>query len=142
MKEGICTILGATGSIVAGLFGGWDTSLLTLIVFMSIDYITGVAAAAAKHSPKSVSGGLSSSAGFHGLAKKGVILLLVLVGARLDIMLGFSYIRDGVCIAYIINELISITENAGLLGVPLPPALVNAIEVLQKKSEKNDRKKE
>ncbi|MBQ8688223.1 MAG: phage holin family protein [Ruminococcus sp.] len=138
MKETICTALGALGSVIAGFFGGWDASIITLIVFMGIDYITGLIVAAEKRSPKSSSGGLNSSAGFRGLMKKGVILLLVLVGARLDIILGFTYIRDGVCIAYIINELISITENAGLLGVPLPAALTNAIEILQKKTEGKD----
>ena len=65
--------------------------------------------------------------------KKLVSLLLVLVAVRLDIPLGTSYIRDAVCIAFVANELLSITENAGLLGVPLPTVITKAIELLQSK---------
>lgn len=133
MKETICTVVGVVGSFVAWLFGGWDTSLVTLLLFMGIDYITELAVAACGKSPKSDTGRLSSKIGWRGLAKKCVSLLLVLVAVRLDITLGTTYIRDAVCIAFVANELLSITENAGLLGVPLPAALKNAVELLQKK---------
>lgn len=133
MKETICTIVGVVGSFIAGLFGGWDTSLVTLLLFMGIDYITGLAVAVCGKSPKSDTGRLSSKIGWRGLAKKCVSLLLVLVAVRLDITLGTSYIRDAVCIAFTVNELISITENAGLLGVPLPTVITKAIELLQSK---------
>jgi toxin secretion/phage lysis holin len=133
MKETICTIVGVVGSAIAGLFGGWDTSLVTLLLFMGIDYITGLAVAACGRSPKSDTGRLSSKIGWRGPAKKCVSLLLVLVAVRLDITLGTSYIRDAVCIAFVANELLSITENAGLLGVPLPTVITKAIELLQSK---------
>ena len=133
MKETICTIAGIVGSFIAGLFGGWDTSLVTLLLFMGIDYITGLAVAACGKSPKSDTGRLSSKIGWRGLAKKCVSLLLVLVAVRLDITFGTSYIRDAGCIAFTVNELISITENAGLLGVPLPTVITKAIELLQSK---------
>ena len=133
MKETICTIAGVVGSAIAGLFGGWDTSLVTLLLFMGIDYITGLAVAACGKSPKSDTGRLSSKIGWRGLAKKCVSLLLVLVAVRLDITLGTSYIRDAVCIAFVANEVLSITENAGRLGVPLPTVITKAIELLQSK---------
>jgi toxin secretion/phage lysis holin len=133
MKETICTAVGVVGSFIAGLFGGWDTSLVTLLLFMGIDYITGLAVAACGKSPKSDTGRLSSKIGWRGIAKKCVSLLLVLVAVRLDITLGTSYIRDAVCIAFVANELLSITENAGLLGVPLPTVITKAIELLQSK---------
>lgn len=133
MKETICTVVGVVGSFIAGLFGGWDTSLVTLLLFMGIDYITGLAVAACGKSPKSDTGRLSSKIGWRGIAKKCVSLLLVLVAVRLDITLGTSYIRDAVCIAFVANELLSITENAGLLGVPLPTVITKAIELLQSK---------
>ena len=133
MKETICTAVGVVGSFIAGLFAGWDTSLVTLLLFMGIDYITGLAVAACGRSPKSDTGRLSSKIGWRGLAKKCVSLLLVLVAVRLDIALGTSYIRDAVCIAFTVNELISITENAGRLGVPLPTVITKAIELLQNK---------
>ena len=137
MKETICTIAGVVGSAIAGLFGGWDTSLVTLLLFMGIDYITGLAVAACGKSPKSDTGRLSSKIGWRGLEKKCVSLLLVLVAVRLDITFGTSYIRDAVCIAFTVNELISITENAGLLGVPLPEILTKAIDLLQSKGKED-----
>lgn len=116
MKETICTIVGIVGSFIAGLFGGWDASMVTLLLFMGVDYITGLAVAACGKSPKSDTGRLSSKIGWRGLAKKCVSLLLVLVAVRLDITLGTSYIRDAVCISFCLNELLSITENAGAAG--------------------------
>lgn len=133
MKETFCISLGTLGSFIASLLGGFDASIVTLLVFMSIDYITGLIVAAAKKSPKSKSGGLSSKAGLKGLIKKCVIFMLVLVAVRLDLTLGTKYIRDAVCIGFMVNELISIIENAGLLGVPMPLAIKNAVELLQNK---------
>lgn len=130
MKETICTIAGIVGSFVAGLFGGWDTALATLLIFMAVDYVTGLIVAAAGKSPR---GKLSSKIGWRGLAKKCVVLLLVLVAAQLDMVLGMDYVRAGVCVAFLCNEVISILENAGLMGVPLPAALKNAVELLQSK---------
>lgn len=138
MKESICTAIGITGSFIAGLFGGFDASMVTLIAFMAVDYVTGLILAAVKKSPKTDTGGLSSRIGLKGLAKKCVILMLVLVSARLDITLGTSYIRDAVCIGFIANELLSIIENAGLFGVPMPQALKNAVEILQKKNDEKE----
>lgn len=137
MKESFCTAIGVTGSLIAGLFGGFDASMVTLIAFMAIDYVTGLIVAAVRKSPKTETGGLSSRMGLKGLAKKCVVLLLVLVAARLDITLGTSYIRDAVCIGFIVNELLSIIENAGLLGIPMPMAIKNAVELLQNKDSRN-----
>lgn len=133
MRELLCTTAGIAGSFLAGIFGGWDASLITLLIFMGIDYLLGVIVAACGKSPKSETGKLSSNIGWRGLAKKCVSLLLVLVAVRLDVLLDVSYIRDAVCIAFCCNELISIIENAGLMGVPLPAVLKNAVELLQKK---------
>lgn len=134
MKETLCAVLGAVGAGIAWLFGGWDASMITLIVFMAIDYITGlVVAGVFKKSEKSENGGLESRAGWKGLCRKGVTLLIVFVAVRLDMLIGTNYLRDGVCIAFIVNEVISITENAGLMGVPIPTVITNAISVLKKK---------
>ncbi|MEE1396820.1 phage holin family protein, partial [Ruminococcus sp.] len=88
MRETICAAIGAFGAFLAGLFGGWDASMATLLIFMGIDYATGLAVAACGKSPKSDTGRLSSKIGWKGLAKKCVSLLLVLVAVRLDITLG------------------------------------------------------
>ena len=134
MKNLLITTVGAVGSFIASLFGGWTSSMTTLLIFMCIDYLSGIICAGVfKDSDKSDSGALSSKAGFKGLCKKGMMLLFVLVGARLDIALGATYIRDGVCIAFIVNELLSLIENAGLMGVPIPTFLKNAVELLKTK---------
>ena len=139
MKDAICMVIGVIGSIVSSLFGGWSASLTTLLLFMAADYLTGlVVAAVFKKSPKTKSGSLESKAGFKGLCRKGMMLLFVLVAYRLDLVIGTDYIRNAVIIAFIANELISLTENAGLMGVPLPAVITNAIEILTKKSEESE----
>ncbi len=138
MKQTICTTIGLIGSAIATALGGWDSSLTTLIIFMGVDYVAGLIVAGVFHkSSKTETGALESGIGWKGLCKKGMALLFVLIAYRLDLVIGTSYIRDAVIIAFIANELISIVENAGLMGVPLPEVLVKAIDVLQKKSERN-----
>lgn len=137
MKHAICTAAGAVGGIVTGLFGGWDTGIQTLLLFMAIDFFSGLAVAGVFHkSRKTETGALESGAGFKGLCRKCMILLFVLIAYRLDLAIGTSYIRDAVIIGFIANELISIVENAGLMGIPMPPVITKAIDVLTKKAEK------
>lgn len=130
------TIIASGGvifSIVAGFFGGWDESIITLLIFMGIDYILGLITAFVFHkSKKTETGGASSSVCWKGLFKKFISLLLVLIAHRLDVIIGTSYIRDAACIAFIINEAISIIENAGLCGIPIPKAIINAVDILKK----------
>ena len=136
MKEGICTGIGVVGGVIASLFGGWDAALITLVIFMGIDYITGLIVAGVFHnSGKSENGTLESLAGWKGLCRKGVTLLVVLVACRLDLVMGSNFIRDAVVIAFIANETISIIENAGLMGIPIPAVITKAIEVLKNKAE-------
>lgn len=139
MKDGICTIVGVVGSAIASLFGGWDAALVTLIIFMAIDYVTGLLVAGVFHkSQKTENGSLESRAGWKGLCRKCITLLMVLVATRLDIVTGTSFIRDAVVIAFIANETISLVENAGLMGVPIPEVITSAIEVLKKRGEGNN----
>ena len=136
MKNGFCTMIGAIGALIASLFGGWGTALATLMIFMATDYVTGLIVAGVFHtSQKSENGALESRAGWKGLCRKGVTLLVVLVACRIDLITGTNFIRDAVIIAFICNETISIIENAGLMGIDIPPALTAAIEVLKKKSD-------
>ena len=136
MKEKLCFILGAFGAWIAGWFGGWNSAMTTLLLFMCIDYVTGlIVAGVFKNSPKTATGALQSKAGLIGLIKKCMILFMLLIACRLDILLNTTVIRDGTCISFIINELISITENAGLMGIPIPPPIKRAIDVLKSKEE-------
>ena len=133
MKNAICTGIGIMGSLVASLFGGWTASLTTLLIFMGIDYVSGLIVAGVFHkSPKTETGALESRAGFKGLIRKLMILLFVLIGYRLDVAVGSTYIKDAVCIAFMVNELLSIIENAGLMGIPIPAVITNAIDILKK----------
>ena len=133
MKETFCLIAGVVGGFIAALLGGWDSALATLVVFMGIDFVTGLVTAVMGKSKHSDSGLLNSKAGWIGLAKKFCILLMVVVGVRIDILLGTTYIRDTVCISFCLNELLSIIENATLMGIPFPPVIKKVIDVLQTK---------
>lgn len=136
MKEVICTVFGVIGSAIATAFGGWDAGLVTLVIFMCVDYVSGlIVASVFKKSTKTETGALESKAGWKGLCKKCMTLIFVLVAYRLDIVIGTNYIRDAVIIAFIANELISLVENAGLMGVPMPDVITKAIDILQKKSD-------
>ena len=131
-KTGILAILGMTGAFISTLFGGWDAALTTLVIFMATDYIAGLVVAGIFHkSGKSENGALNSNAGWRGICKKGMMLLIVLIAVRLDMMIGTHYIKDAVVIAFVANETISIVENAGLMGVSIPPVIAKAIDVLQ-----------
>ena len=136
MKATILTTLGIIGGFIASMFGGWNAALTTLFIFMCIDYATGLIVAGIFHkSPKSKNGSLESKAGWKGLCRKGTSLLVVLIACRLDALMGTAFIRDGVIIAYIINETISIIENAGLMGIPIPEVIIKAIEILKSKKD-------
>ena len=137
MKEFYCTLVGILGGFIAYLFGGWNAALSALVIFMTIDFISGlVVAGVFKKSSKTKNGALESKAGFKGICKKFMMLLLVAIGYRLDLLIDTTYIKDSVCIAFIANELISIIENAGIIGKPIPKVITNAIDVLKGKGDK------
>lgn len=140
MKENVfLTIVGIVGGAFATLFGGWDASLTTLIIFMGIDYFTGIVVAGVFHkSKKTENGTLESRAGWKGLCRKGGTLLVVLVACRLDMILGSTFVRDAAVIAFIANETISIIENVGLMGVPIPNVITRSIQVLKSKAEESE----
>ena len=138
MKDNICTVIGVIGGFIATMLGGWDSAMVTLIIFMGIDFTTGLIAAAMGKSKHSKTGRMSSKAGWVGLAKKFCILLMIIVAVRMDVMVGTTYIRDATCIGFCVNELLSIVENTSLMGVPYPPAIKKGIEVLQKRAGKLD----
>ena len=141
MKEGLCTGIGVVGGFIASLFGGWDAALITLLMFMVIDYVSGLIVAGVFHnSNKTETGTLESKAGWKGLCRKCMTLLFVLIAYRLDLALGVTYIRDAVIIGFMANELISIVENAGLMGLPLPAVITKAIDVLTKKATEREGK--
>lgn len=140
MKLKICTLIGVLGGLISAALGGWDYALVTLMIVMCIDYISGIVVAGVFHaSKKTESGALESNVGFKGLCRKCMILLIVLIAYRMDLVIGVTYIRDTVIIGFIANEVISIIENAGLMGITLPPALVKAIDILTEKAKEGEK---
>ena len=135
MKERICTLAGLAGSAIAAAFGGWDAAMMALTVCISVDYVSGSLVALVFHnSSKTESGSYNSSYGMKGLCKKCMMLLFVMVAVQIDILMGADYIRDAVCIGFCTNEILSIVENLGLAGIPMPKTVINALEQLQKKA--------
>ena len=133
MKDTICTLFGICGAGIAWAFGGWDAALMALLICISVDYISGSLVALVFHkSSKSETGAYNSSYGLKGLCKKGLMLLFVLVAVQIDRILGADFVRDAVCIGFCANEVLSIVENLGLAGIPMPQAVTKALEQLQK----------
>nr|AAS68354.1 holin-like protein [Bacillus thuringiensis serovar galleriae] len=127
------TFLATFGGFCGYFFGGWDVLLKILVTMVSVDYITGMIAAG-------YNGKLKSKIGFKGIAKKIVLFLLVGVATQLDMVLGSnSAIREATIFFFVGNELLSISENAGRIGIPLPQPLINAVETLGGKSKQNNK---
>jgi toxin secretion/phage lysis holin len=131
------TIVAVSGTAFTYILGGWDKVLIILVLFMAIDYITGLIGATMQQK-------LSSSVGFKGILRKTTIFLVLIVAVLLDRLLneGTWVFRTLVCYFYIGNEGISILENAGKCGVPLPEKLVNILAQLKKKGEDEDVKQQ
>lgn len=135
-KNMILAAVAAAGSVVAHALGGWDGALALLLAMMAADFLTGwLVAAVWKRSNKSATGALDSRAGWKGLCRKGVVLILVWVGVMLDNALGIGYVRTAVCLFFAGNEGLSLLENLGLMGVPFPKFLKNALEALRDKGD-------
>lgn len=139
MKKLLLFTLGAIGSLITDLLGGWNGAMTTLLIFMIIDYLTGLAVAGIfSKSMKTETGKLNSAVGFKGICKKCMIFVFVIIGHQLDILLQIDYVQNLVIISFIANELLSIVENAGLMGVPVPAVISKAIDLLNRKESDND----
>lgn len=133
--------------VIAGWYGGWPLGTRVLLALMALDYILGLACAFTGHSPKTETGHFLSKVAFEGLTRKGVIMAVILVAALLDRALGGSgdalpptaMFRSAAEFFYIASEGLSIVENAGLMGVPVPRALRQALEALREKKDAPDK---
>lgn len=139
IKNSVLAALAAVGTFVAHALGGWDAAMQVLVALMAADYLTGILVAAVwQRSNKSATGALDSKAGFKGLLKKGMIMLLVWLGVLLDNALGAAYIRTAIIIFFIGNEGLSLLENLGLMGVPFPAFLKKALEALREQGDNGE----
>lgn len=122
---------------ISSCFGEFDGLLKALIIFMATDYITGSLCAAMGKSKKSSDGKLSSNIGAKGLIKKAMIMLCVLIAVVLDSALGQqNMFRNAAIMFYIANEGLSFVENLGLMGVPFPKSIKDAISALSNEQDK------
>ena len=136
MKDVIVGSAAVIGGCAAWLVGGFDVPLVVLIVCMAIDYLTGLAVAGIFHtSPKSNGGGLDSKIGWAGLARKVVTLLIVVLGHMIDLLLGVDCVRSAAIIGFCANECLSVVENAGLMGLPIPEVITESVSDLMHKKE-------
>jgi toxin secretion/phage lysis holin len=128
-KDIVKYVAAVGSSLVTYLFGGWSALIKILVAFVVIDYVTGVLAAA-------YHGKLDSNIGLKGIAKKVFIFIIVACGHLVDNAMGTQdIVRDAAIYFYIANELLSILENAGEIGLPVPDVLKNAIERLKGKEQ-------
>jgi toxin secretion/phage lysis holin len=122
--------VGVVGSVVTWMFGGWSAVLELLLILVAIDYLTGFAVAITE-------GKLSSSVGFKGIAKKVAIFLILFIGHKLDLALNLdNWLFYAAAFFYISNEFLSLTENLGKIGVPIPEAMKKAVAQLRERGEK------
>ncbi|WP_339171035.1 phage holin family protein [Anoxybacillus sp. FSL W8-1294] len=122
------------GAVVGYLFGGWHTLLSILLAFVILDYVSGFIAAG-------IEGKLNSSVGMKGIAKKVAVFFVVAVAHMMDVALGYDghILRDATIFFFLANEALSILENVGRIGVPIPSALQKAVDILSDKSKGEDK---
>lgn len=143
IKTGFLLAVGSLGGAVCAYFGESLPLVGLLAGAMCIDYLSGLCLAGIfKNSPKSPGGGLVSHEGFRGLCRKCAIIAIVWLSAAMDKALGTDFICGGVCISYLCNETLSITENLALMGVPMPTVIKNALDILGQREKKKKEKKE
>lgn len=122
-------VIAAGGAAASYFYGGWSALLSILLTFVVLDYITGVTAAAKE-------GKLSSEVGWWGIPKKVAIFAVVAIAHLVDTALGEAHLfRDAAIFFYLANELLSVTENLGRLGAPIPPIIQRAVDVLRGKGD-------
>lgn len=137
MKEVLYSVLGVLGGFLSFFFGCVDQLLVILCVLMCVDYVSGIIIAVVfKKSPKTETGLANSAVGFKGICKKVYMLMLVGVANMLDVALNCDFCRSGLLVAFVANETLSIIENAGIMGVPIPKVIKEAIDLLNKGGKK------
>ena len=148
VKVPVYFVVGGIGSIITSLFGGWTTGLIALLSFVAIDIITGLMVSFVfKKSAKTESGAFSSNVGWKGLCKKVVLILLVIAMHIADVVcidtgiLTTPILANWTIIAFIVNELGSIIENAGLMGIPIVEPIKKAFDILNKKVKSGEENK-
>ncbi len=127
MGARLSLVCGVVGGLLSSMYGGWTPALSVLLYLVIGDYVSGLIASVIDGT------GLSSRVGFKGIAKKVAIFFLVLVAHKLDVAMGVRILMSVVVYFYVANELISVIENLGRIGVPIPKQWIQVIKVLKEK---------
>ena len=139
MKNYLSLIVGTISTFIANIYGGWSNALTTLVIFMIIDYVSAIIQAILGKSLNSKNGKLNSTVGFKGIFKKIMILLMVLVGHRIDVTFNLTYVKDIIILSYICNEFISIIENLTYIGLDKLPIFDKIASLIKKEVQENER---
>lgn len=132
----ICII----GGFLGPLFGGWDNLIYAVLLCSLVDYLSGMAVAVIfKNSPKTETGAAKSNVGFKGLVKKVFIYLMIMVVVKIDIVVNSNgFLRNASILGFMANEVLSIVENLGLMGIKMPDAVIDAIDILKIRSQEKE----
>lgn len=124
---GFYGIIGLIGGSIAKAYGGWSPAMTLLVILMASDYFTGILASLKEGK------GIKSSISFWGLFKKGLMMLSVLIAHHVDIVMNTNIVMQSSIYFWYMNEIVSLTENYGRLGLPLPNVIKNKIAILKGK---------
>lgn len=128
MKEFICAALAGIGTFLTFIFGDWDVALQCLVIAIALDYISGIIKAFIKKE-------LSSKIGVKGILKKVGVLVVVALAVLIDKITGESgAVRTLVIYYFVANEGLSIIENLGEAGLPIPDVIKKALKSLKNES--------
>ncbi|MCR8645595.1 phage holin family protein [Paenibacillus sp. N1-5-1-14] len=120
---------GFFGTVITYAFGTWNELLSFFVIAILIDIISGVTASMKEGK------GISSAVGFKGSVKKVFMFVAILLAHRMDVLMSSDFIMTGAIYFYLANELVSIIENYGRLGLPLPPQIKDMITALKRNSD-------
>ena len=130
-------IVGGVVSLITTLYGGFTMGIQVLLIFAICDWITGVfTSIVLGKSDKTVNGTYSSKVGFEGICRKVLMFIFVMLAHQVDLLVATDYLKDAICIAFILNECYSMLENAKLWGLSIPTTIIEVLENFKNKYSK------
>lgn len=130
-------IVGGVVGLITTLYGGFTMGVQVLLIFAICDWITGVfTSIVLGKSDKTVNGTYSSKVGFEGICRKVLMFIFVMLAHQVDLLVGTDYLKDAICIAFILNECYSMVENAKLWGLAIPTTIIEVLENFKNKYSK------
>lgn len=130
-------IVGGVVSLITTLYGGFTMGVQVLLIFAICDWFTGVfTSIVLGKSDKTVNGTYSSKVGLEGICRKVLMFIFVMLAHQVDLLVGTDYLKDAICIAFILNECYSMLENAKLWGLSIPTTIIEVLENFKNKYSK------